>query len=76
MGYIDPAPSITNPTAIAQVVPVQFLGNERGVRLSELYMDNNAVFEDGTDGLKIFGRMYAEPTQLSSALGAVLTGTY
>jgi len=75
-GYIDPAPSINNPSAMAPIVPDAAAGNENGVTIYKAIAIDGVLFGDKTDGLLVNGKTYRSFRQLSPAMGYILTGLY
>jgi len=73
MGYIDPNPSRSTLTAMAALVPADEIGNDVGVRIRKLQKD---TFDDGFDGIKIFGNQSTSVKQISKDCGKLLTGIY
>lgn len=76
MGYIDPNPSRTSPTAMAPLVPAEYVGNQDGVAITKIRKIGGDKFEDGKEGVKVFGDQFTEVKQISKDLGKLLTGIH
>ncbi len=76
MGYIAENPSRDEPTAMVPLVPQDYVGNEIGVAINQMERLNGAKFEDGYEGIRVFGDQYTEVKLIAKDLGANLTGIY
>jgi hypothetical protein len=75
MGYVEPRPGVNEPSAMLNLVPTYYVGNDNGIAISRIDRMSGEPFQDTmTHGIRIAGVQMSKIVQTSAPLGYIMAG--